>query len=119
MRVDRVSVKAATQVIVHPAIRHFPERKQRHIAGSFGLRSVPVPEEKIKDGRTRKLWRRTESAFVRIEALSQLLKAEVEPFSTGCGNVFAVGTHQIGMDCFSEPIALLDNLIRLFRPNLC
>src|ERR1700722_11717341 len=111
-------MKAATQVIVHPAVRHFLECERSHISGSIGTCPVPIPEEEIKNGWTRKLWRRSEPAVVCVKTLSQLFIAKVEPFSARRRAVFGGGAHQIRLDRFSEPSTLLDNLLRLFRPDL-
>src|SRR5260221_1777604 len=72
----------------------------------------------MEDSRSRKLWCGTEAAFVRIEALSQLFVAQVKPFCPRPRAVFARGTDQIRLDGFREPVALLDNLLGLFPPNI-
>ena len=80
--IDRVTVKPAAQMIVHSTRCHFAEREKIHLermlaARRFGRARINA-EEKIERHRSRKFWRATESAFVRIVAPRDLLIGRVE-----------------------------------------
>ena len=91
--IHRVPVKAAAQVIVHSAGRHFAERKEIHlerVLAAHGFGRPPIDAgKKIQRHRPREFWRHTETAFVCVVASRDLLigclqgrRAELRRFST-------------------------------------
>ena len=75
--IDRVAMKTATEMIVHPAGSHFAQREQRHFEGmfsGFALRIARIKSgEEIERHWSRKLWSVTEAAFLRVVTTVNLL----------------------------------------------
>ena len=91
--IDRVTVKAAAQVIVHSARHHFAKREEIHLERvlaprRFGRQPINAGQ-KIQRHRPREFWRHTEAAFVCVVAPRDLLiggvqgrRIELRRFST-------------------------------------
>src|SRR5205085_10308058 len=83
--VHGIAMKSASEMIVHPASRHFAQGEEVHLQGVFaalGLRISRVnTREKIQRYRARKFWGDAEPAFVRVVTARDLLISGVESFA--------------------------------------
>src|ERR1043166_8096527 len=84
VRVDKITMETAAEMIVHPTGRHLSKREKIHlqrVLAAVGLRIARIhPREKIQRYRPRGFWRDTESALMRIVTARDLLIGGVERF---------------------------------------
>src|SRR4029077_6157857 len=74
---DRVTMKTAADVIVHPAGGHFAQREQSHVERVFARISLGITRiksrQEIQRDRPRKFWSITESGFFWVVTAIKLL----------------------------------------------
>ena len=61
-RVHCIAMETAGELVVHPALRHGPQREQHHVRGFLVLRALEIAEQEIVRYRTWKFWRAAKSA---------------------------------------------------------
>src|SRR5438874_5629370 len=80
--IDRIPVKSTTDMIAHSAGRHLSQCQQSHFQGvlpGIRIRIARVKaRQKIKRDRAGKFWGATETAFVCIKSLRELLVSRLQ-----------------------------------------
>ena len=69
--VDRITSKAAAELIVDAATRHRAKRLVRDCQRELGARPRPVPQDGVERHRLREFGRATKAAVTRVMILSQ------------------------------------------------
>src|SRR5687767_2274938 len=85
-------MKAAAQLVIHPARGHRQQRMQHHVASFVVARALPVAQQKIMYYWPRKLRRPTETAKPRIKTAAKHTECRledriVEPVGGGAANI--------------------------------
>src|ERR1700733_10060591 len=83
--IDRVAMKSAAELIVHPALGHRTQSHKNHVSSFF----VAITQQKIEHARPRELGRGAESAQARVERSAERKESGIERVLPDLAPIFA------------------------------